>query len=325
MIEMAGSLITTGTMVSHLRSRVIDTGAREVLISRLADSGQSGDLTVPANIEGYGRIRHFRQTVANNWPNNPLPIRPACRWLGIPEPEQMEAQIFQLAGCAWRCWYCFVPFNMLSADERRSKWFSANKLVDLYLDQQSRPLILDLTGGSPDLGPEWVGWTMDALEERGATSSVYLWSDDNLSSDRLLHGDGRYLLKRLERYGQGYGKVCCLKGFDPISFSFNTRAERAGFDEQINILEGYAKTQLDLYLYITLTAPPRSEDENLIHSFVRRLADIRSDLPARTVPLRVEEYGPMRARLDAARRDALTHQDNLVRFWNAAVAKEATA
>jgi uncharacterized Fe-S cluster-containing radical SAM superfamily protein len=320
---MARSLIETGPMSKHLRGKVINTAEKKIMVSRLAGSDQSADLTVPANIEGYGRVRHFNQIVGGGWPDNPLPIRPAARWLRRPEPLQMEAQIFQLAACAWRCWYCFVPFNLLSADPGRSGWFSADKLVESYLAQAQRPPILDLTGGSPDLAPEWIGWTMDAVEKRNAGSSLYLWSDDNLSNDFLLKAENAHLLKRLENYGRGYGKVCCLKGFDPSSFSFTTGAEASGFDEQLRILAGYAHTNLDIYLYITLTSPERDENASLIRTLVRRLADIRPDLPHRTVPLRIMEYGPMIGRLDEQRRHAVESQMTLVKFWQNAVYEEA--
>lgn len=319
---MARSLIQTSSMSAHLREKVIRTPKAEIMVSRLAESGQSADLTVPANIDGYGRIRHFNQIVGGDWPNNPLPIRPASKWLGVPEPMQMEAQVYQLAACAWRCWYCFVPFNLLSADPRRSGWFSADELVDAFLAQEERPPILDLTGGSPDLAPEWIGWTMDALEKRNAGNSTYLWSDDNLSNDFLLRGENAYLLERLENYGKGYGKVCCLKGFDPASFSFTTGAEGSGFEEQLRILAGYARTKLDIFLYITLTSTKREENNFLIRSLVRRLANIRPDLPHRTVPLRIMEYGPMKARLDEERKRAVEYQTTLVKMWLSAVDEE---
>lgn len=319
---MARLLIETAPMSEHLREKVIRTAGKEIMVSRLAGSDQSADLTVPANIEGYGRVRHFSQIVGGGWPDNPLPIRPAARWLGKPEPLQMEAQVFQLAACGWRCWYCFVPFNLLSADPRRSAWFSADALVESFLAQENRPSILDLTGGSPDLAPEWISWTMDAVEKRKAGRSIYLWSDDNLSNDFLLKAENANLLERLEKYGRGYGKVCCLKGFDATSFSFTTGAEESGFEEQLRILAGYARTKLDIYLYITLTSPEREENGFLIRSLVRRLADIRPDLPHRTVPLRIMEYGPMKARLDEQRRRAVDSQMTLVKMWQSAVNEE---
>jgi uncharacterized Fe-S cluster-containing radical SAM superfamily protein len=308
------SLISTEQMVELMRARVLDPGMARVLVSKIEGSDQQADLTAPTNADGLGRIRHFRRTVAKGWPDNPLPILPASRWLGIEPPRQMRAQVFQLSGCAWRCWYCYVPFNMLSADVARSQWRTSSELLQLYLAETDRPAVLDLSGGSPDLAPEWIAWTMDSIEEIGAKATVYLWSDDNLSSDLLLDRR-RSLLARMESYGGGYGKVCCLKGFDPISFSFNTGAEERGFGEQLRILKGYSESKLDLYLYITMTAPPRTEDSALMRDFVRRLHDIRTDLPFRTVPLFVGEFRAMKNRINSARREALENQWRLVEIW----------
>jgi len=59
---------------------------------------------------------------------------------------------------------------------------TAGELVDAYLAIPGRPSVLDLSGGQPDLVPEWVSWTLRALDER-RVSDVYVWSDDNLSTD----------------------------------------------------------------------------------------------------------------------------------------------
>ncbi|TGR10474.1 hypothetical protein EN833_13135 [Mesorhizobium sp. M4B.F.Ca.ET.190.01.1.1] len=231
----------------------------------------------------------------------------------------MQAQVFQLAGCAWRCWYCFVPFDLLSADTAKSVWVDASALVDLYLEQPDRPQILDLSGGSPDLAPEWIAWTMDAIERRGSRSSVYLWSDDNLSTDLLLQKQLGPVLERIQSYGGGYGKACCIKGFDQESFTFNTGAEGGGFYEQIRILREYSHTSLDLYIYITLTAPPRADDQVAIKRLVDALIAIRDDLPARTVPLLVSEFATMAARVNPVRAEALEHQWRLLDMWRDAL------
>ena len=307
-------LIPTGQMVTTMRDRVLDVGRARLLISDLDRSRHENDLTLPPNAGGLGRRRHFRRRTVDGWPDNPLPIVPASRWLGIESPEAMQAQVFQLAACAWRCWYCYVPFELLSADMARSRWVDASTLLRLYLEEQDRPFILDLSGGSPDLAPEWIGWTMDAIEREGAQRELYLWSDDNLSTDLLLRERGD-LLERLEHYGCGYGRACCIKGFDPASFSFNTKASADGFDEQLRILDGYARTSLDLYLYITLTAVPRVGDEGLVTDFVQRLAAIREDLPRRTVPLVITRFTSMLDRIDGEHATALEHQWRLLEAW----------
>ena len=116
--------IDTARFSSQLRMRAIDVQNRRLLVSRLSNSDQEPDLTAPTNCQGFGRVRHFKQATAPGWPTNPLPIVPACRALGIEDvPAVMTAQVFQNAACNWRCWYCYVPFNLLSADESRSLGF----------------------------------------------------------------------------------------------------------------------------------------------------------------------------------------------------------
>ena len=133
--------------------------------------------------------------------------------------------MFQNAACNWRCWYCYVPFNLLSANEKRGAWVTANSLVEQFLAEPGHPDMIDLTGGQPDLVPEWIPWTLQALESAEADKSVYVWSDDNLSNDYFF----RYLPEKTQhRVAEhpGYGRVCCFKGFDEASFSFNTKARQ---------------------------------------------------------------------------------------------------
>jgi hypothetical protein len=175
--------IDTDRFAARLRARAIDVKCGRVLISRLTGSGQEVDLTLPTNCNGYGRIRHFRLATAEGWPANALPIAPACRALGIsPVPQLMTALVFQNAACAWRCWYCFVPEDLLKADPNHSAWFTAPELVELYRQLADPPLIIDLSGGSPDLVPEWTLWMMRALQDAGLDRKTFLWTDDNLST-----------------------------------------------------------------------------------------------------------------------------------------------
>ena len=90
---------------------------------------------------------------------NPLPIDPACRALSLLNVEEIEAQVFQSAGCNWRCWYCYVPFEDLTA--RRGDFVSVNQMVET-VRHEPRPVMLDLTGGQPDLTPEWPWWMLQA-------------------------------------------------------------------------------------------------------------------------------------------------------------------
>ena len=312
---MPSAAIDTEGVAARMRQRILRAETREILISRLGGSAQEVDLTSPVNCGGLGRIRHFRRNTSPGWPENILPIGPAARALGLIAEPVMEAQVFQNAGCAWRCWYCYVPFELLGGDERRAEWVTAEELVARYAALPQRPSILDLSGGSPDLTPEWIPWTMAALKAAGLADTTYLWSDDNLSTDlvfEVLTASQRRMLA-----SPNYGRVCCFKGFDEESFAFNTGARPEEFGLQFDRFARYLDLNIDLYAYVTFTGPSAKDLEEKIVSFHERLSAVWSKLPSRTVPLKVEVYGTVARRRH--RRDmgqALAVQDQAVAVWN---------
>ncbi|MDL2409174.1 radical SAM protein [Rhizobium calliandrae] len=315
--------IDTEKFAERLRARAINVQERKILISRLSGSDQEVDLTAPTNCDGYGRIRHFKFQTSENWPPNPLPIIPACSALGIVEPPaMMTAQVFQNAACAWRCWYCFVPDALLKADLARSSWFSADELVKLYAEIPERPTVIDLSGGSPDLVPEWTPWMMRALKDRGLDQSTYLWTDDNLSTtylfDKLTTDD----LALLRSY-RNYGRVCCFKGFDPYSFAFNTKAAESDFANQFAIMRRLLDLGLDLYGYVTLTSPRGQGVAAGVRSLVDRLQELDPHLPLRTIPLEIRVFSPVGARLAAndERQISLAVQQDAIAAWNEEIEK----
>lgn len=294
------------------RARSLRPQTREFLVSRLAGSEQEKDLTLPPNCRGLGRIRHFRCTSQGGaWGENPLPIKPAQKALGLAPADSITAQVFQNAACDWRCWYCFVPFELLSANESRSAWVTADELVSMFAALPDRPPMIDITGGQPELVPEWLVWTMEALEEHGLTEEVYLWSDDNLSNDYFWRFLSNHQVEQVVSWKK-YGRVCCFKGFDRESFTFNTTADGALFDRQFELFGRLLAVGLDLYAYVTLTTPSLKGLEDAMPRFIDKLQDIHPNLPLRMVPLRIQVYSPVRRRMQLAHHAALDHQERVV-------------
>jgi uncharacterized Fe-S cluster-containing radical SAM superfamily protein len=309
--------IDTDKFSATLREKSIDVTAKKVLITRLAGSEQEKDISEPTNCNGYGRVRHFRRETAVGWPENPLPIDPASFRLGVKPSDMLRSQVFQNAVCNWRCWYCYVPFPLLAGSLKHSAWFTAAELVDLYLQIENPPKVIDLSGGQPDLTPEWIVWMMQELEARGLSDKVYLWSDDNLSNDYLL----RYLSKEdLEymRHYRMYGKVCCFKGFDEQSFAFNTNAAPELFARQFEIFQNHLPLGLDLYGYATFTSPKNDNVKASMISFVDKLQRIHHNLPLRTIPLEIRGFSAMKARNDE---NAIITQSQAIEQWNAEIEK----
>lgn len=304
--------IDTDGVSARLRSRMITHGDRSISLTNFTSSEQSGDLTNPPNCSGFGRRHLFEVEAFNDWPPNPLPIRPAWRALSQPPNESISAQVFQNSGCNWRCWYCFVPFADLTT--QKGVMVPVETMVDCSLADNPGPHMVDLSGGQPDLTPEWSVWFLEALDRRNE-DRVYVWSDDNLSTDYLW----QYLTPAQIAYlgdHPRYGRACCIKGFDPVSFAFNTRAHPDLFDRQFDLLRRLrTTTSIDYYVYLTITTPTTVDIEEHMRLFVDRLQSIHEYLPLRCVPLKILEWGPVSRRLNPDRVAAMTNQYRAVELW----------
>lgn len=313
---MADKLIDTDKFSQTLRQRGIDDHGKRVLLTRFTGSEQERDLSLPSNCDGFGRIHHFKRDQGTDWPANPLPIDPAAHHLGLETIDTIRAQVFQNAVCSWRCWYCFVDFKLLAGDSKYSEFKSVSQLIDCYLSQENRPPIIDLSGGQPDLVPEWLLWFADELQRRKLSSSVYLWSDDNLSNDYLWRHLKETEIQRLASYSN-YGRVGCFKGFDEESFSFNTKAEPELFNRQFGLMRRLVNAGFDVYGYGTFTSP----HSNLVHrrmsNFLDRLQEeIHPNFPLRLVPLKIVEYSPTSYRMNDRTTASLAAQYDAINAWN---------
>lgn len=307
--------LDTDKVSSHLREKAIRTATKEILITKFWGSEQEKDLTEPANCGGYGRIRHFKLDAGNDWNKNPLPILPATKALGISPDKEIRAQVFQNSVCNWRCWYCFVDYKLLNGDSKHSSFLTCEKLLDLYLSQKNPPPMIDLTGGQPDLTPEWVPWMMDAIKDRGLEKKIFLWSDDNLSNDYLWRYLSDEQIELMCNYKM-YSRVCCFKGIDENSFSINTKASPDLFNNQFELCKKLIEVGIDLYCYITLTATTDTNFETVIPDFFDRVQLIDEKLPLRIVPLKITEFTPVRNRMNDVFYNMLDGQMTALKFWN---------
>src|SRR5260370_38511535 len=151
-------LLNTESLSAKYGAAAVDGEKKRLLITNFHGTEQEKDFSESANCRGFGRLPHFRRTTNTGWPINPLPIAPACRALGLGPVDVLRAQVFQNAVCNWRCWYCFVDFKLLAASRKHSEWLTPRELLDLYMAEPDPPPMIDLTGGQPNLTPEWVPW-----------------------------------------------------------------------------------------------------------------------------------------------------------------------
>lgn len=312
--------IDTDVISERYRRLAVDLDSKRLLITNFSGTEQEKDFTEPSNCGGFGRIRHFRRAGRKGWLSNPLPIDPACKALGISACDVFRAQVFQNAVCNWRCWYCFVPFELLAANRKYSDWLTPKQIIDMYLEQPDAPQMIDLTGGQPDLTPEWVIWMIEEICARRLEDKIYLWSDDNLSNDYFW----RFLTEKeretISAY-RNYGRVCCFKGFDSESFAFNTSADSKLFERQFELMQRLLTTGIDLYAYVTLTVPSTEMLRDRLCRFIDRLQMLDENLPLKTIPLLVEAFTPVQNRLDETKRDSLKHQWSALEEWQTEIGK----
>ena len=140
--------IDTKTFSQTLRAKAIDLAGQRLLITDFQGTEQESDLSEPPNCGGYGRIRTFRRKSLTGWIDNPLPIDPASNRLGLSKNDILKAQVYQNAVCNWRCWYCFVPFELLSGNLAHSKMLGVSEILDLYQNEANPPSTIDLTADS---------------------------------------------------------------------------------------------------------------------------------------------------------------------------------
>ena len=319
------ALINTHEHSEQLRRRGLNKEHEQVLVTQFSGSAQNKDLTLPNNCSGFGRVHHFRRNSSVGFPENPLPIDPAHHALQLPFENLVRVQVFQNAVCSWRCWYCFVDYNLLSGNLKHAAYLTADQLLDLYQAEEQPLPIIDLSGGQPDLIPEWVLWFTDAIRRRHLKGRVYVWSDDNLSNNYLWSNLSKEEIARLAEPTL-YGRVGCFKGFDAASFSFNTNACPELFEQQFVIMKRLIKSHIDMYGYVTLTAPVSVGLRDKIVDFMDQIQErIHPKFLLRTIPLPIKEFTPTLSRMNDVHHRAISIQQEAVVIWKDELQKRFSA
>jgi uncharacterized Fe-S cluster-containing radical SAM superfamily protein len=285
-----------------LRARIVRPESEQCLLARIEGSEESKDKYTEINCGGYGRVRQFA-TFAMHAGNDSS--RSSARSRSFLAPgfgfnPIVRTQVFQLAGCSWRCWYCYVDYALLSGNAKKGAFFSASDLVRLYFAQTPRAEVIDLSGGQPDLVPEWPLWMLRALDKQPFTGRVIVRSEDNLSNMWLWKLLNAPSLDYLATH-KSYVRIGCLKGFDPESFAFNTGDTPDNFERQFAVIDKLVRSRFQLYLYATFTGTNRATMKTSLRNLCDRLQRIHHMLPLRTMPLRIRPTPAMDQRRSKSR------------------------
>ncbi len=296
-----------------LRDKALSVTNKSIKLASLINTCQAEDIGKPITFDGYSRIHCFSELPQENWISDPLPTIPAARKLGCSIQEARETQVFQLAACNLRCWYCFVDYDSLSPESPRSKEFSIEELIAKFIAIKERPRVIDLSGGNPGLVPEWILWSIRTLKSFDA-KNVYLWADDNLTVDYYSTVLTRSEIQEISIFPR-FGSVGCFKGFDDESFSFNTSLPPGLFATQFNIFKTILSFGWDLYGYVTFTTHSAYSLPGRISKFVDRLQEIDENLPLRVIPLKIKPYSPTKDRMREIHEKSLRIQYDVLHCW----------
>lgn len=72
---------------------------------------------------------------------------------------------------------------------------------------------------------------------------------------------------------------------------------------------------IDLYAYVTFTAPPHGNVSGDVAQFIDRLQEIHPNLPLRTVPLKIEAFTPTLPRMTTDHHEAIQFQYEIHAAW----------
>lgn len=297
-----------------LREQIVDVEKKAIKLTKISDTEESCDSNCFINCGGYGRVRkykNFKLFLCNEIDGkNKRLLRGVDR-----NSTEYRTQVFQIAGCNVRCWYCFVDDCILAANHPNLRWITVEQMLDMYEKENDKPFILDLSGGQPDLVPEWCYWVMCELERRGMKNKVYIWLDDNLTTLDMLE---RHLTHEQIHYMASYPKhsrACCFKGYDDETFRFNVRNSNISFDSQIKAFKKLYEYGFDLYAYITLTGPSGNADIDKINRFINEIRKINVNLPLRIIPLKITSFTVTKKRLNDIYKNAFEEQIRAYGIW----------
>lgn len=311
--ESFGSGLDLDELAATLRNRAINPSRKEILITQFHGTQQGLDVS-KINCDGYGRIHRYNKP-SSTWSPEPIPEEPAAWRLGMSATETQVAQLFQISVCDFRCWYCFVDRASLSGLSKSARFMTTDELVELYLRDSDSSRVIVLTGGQPDITPEWTFWMMHSLEKFGLSNSTYLWQDDNLSCGytwRYLTPEQREFIRSYANYG----RCCCLKSFTAQGFSETTGTAPRFFDRQFELLKKLVSWGVDVYVYLTLTTSTLLDLKSHMARFMDRLQqEVHPNVPLRVVPLEIKRFTPTEGRITPMRDAAIENQYHALQAW----------
>jgi uncharacterized Fe-S cluster-containing radical SAM superfamily protein len=216
------------------------------------------------------------------------PYSAAWRMSGDPKDFNKVFTV-QVAGCDFDCNYCFVPKGLNIGDKKAGRFFSAKKILRIFLGLKSKSVqpmnVIRISGGNPTIVPEIVLNSQQEIAKRG--NYIYLWIDSNLSTARYMKALGRDFKTMLKQ--KNVGVVGCFKGTSKADFAKITGAGPKNYEEQFKTAKWFIESGADFYAYLPALVY-RGNIERKLAGFARKLIRIHPNLPLRTEILAIVDF-----------------------------------
>ena len=302
--------------VMYSSKELIIRDDRRVRLSIYKKSNESKDKIYAEDDFSFSRKRVYKDF--RLFLDNKMGIHSKRLLRGVPNDiETFEATVFQLAGCNLRCWYCYVDDELMSPKNGvNSTWVSIAEMIDVLDDESEALKIIDLSGGQPDMAPEWCLWVMEELERRSLRGRAFIWMDDNLlTTDNMFEQLSSQEVSYIAHYPL-HSRVGCFKGFNEASFRFNTGSEVYTLEDQFKNFEKLYNAGFELYAYITLTPEPGNYNYKEVEDFIMRIMSIHPMLPLRVIPIEIKPFHATKKRMSPVREQSLLEQFDVYKIWD---------
>lgn len=223
----------------------------------------------------------------------------------FPQPYQLAQYLFggtwncynsvfivQVAACPLRCWYCYVPQELMSGLEQADgvelgRWFSAEEIIEMW-HESGESKVLRISGGEPTLAPELLVELIDRMEEEKGL----LWIDTNLATGDAFLDAYKSSVAALE-YHPNVALSGCFKGFCDSDAADATGMDWGLLDRQFKMASKLVgETDLEMFFYVPgIVHGALAEPKYYIKEFFNRMRkEVDEMAPLRTYILEVHSY-----------------------------------
>lgn len=268
------------------RDKFYRENERAVLFANILETKEAEDFYHCVNHDGFGRIREFTKFSMHIETElikhrKFIRINGEGRW-----SEQYLSQVFQIGVCPLRCRYCFVDRQNLDGTNKNSVFLQPEDIIGMFLETWPDIRNLDLSGGSPDLFPEFLFGLLHEIERVGLKGKITIWSESNLDTrfySRLSKGMMNYIITF-----PYFHLLCSLKGWDSESVLYNTQ-NTMNFEEQVKGIEFFCRKHFPISVYLVFIGNRVATLEDIRKLYVR-LKNIDMRLPEWCIPLYIKKF-----------------------------------